>query len=145
MHIRLALLRWTLLIFNQSVFIKVLWSFYENPLTECRSHFLSEVSHAIELRAEKMTSRNKILTATQRLLKLKKSMLARIIDGDEQFKKNDVPKDSHYRFEAINQKASIFLKYILLIHFLSKKACYCSLGTLFGLTYEDKISFRSKN
>ena len=57
-------------------------------------------------------------------------------------KNNDFPNDSHYRFEAINQKTSIYLKYILLKHFLSKKACYSSLRTSFRLTDEDKISFQ---
>ena len=74
-----------------------------------------------------MTSRNQILTAKQRLLKLKKSMLAKIIDGDEEFKKNnDVLKDSHYRFEAVNQKTSIFLKYIINTLQLASNGLYLS-------------------
>ena len=46
-------------------------------------NFLKEVSHAIDLTAQQMTSRTQILTAKQqKSLKLKKSMVARIIDGD---------------------------------------------------------------
>ena len=36
-----------------------------SSLGEFRSHFLSEVSHAIDLKAEQMTSRTQILTPKQ--------------------------------------------------------------------------------
>ena len=74
-----------------------------------------------------MTSSNQTLTAKQRLLKLKKSMLARIIDRDEEFQKNnDVPNDSHYRFEAIKQKTSIFLIYFIKTLQLASNGLYLS-------------------
>ena len=51
-----------------------------------------------------MTSRTQILTAKQyKSLKLKRSLVAKIIDGDNELKKNhDVPNYSRYRFAAIN-------------------------------------------
>ena len=66
--------------------------------------YLSEVSHAIDLKEQQMTSRTQILTAKQKKsLKFKNSMVARIIDGDDELKKkHDVPNNSHYRFVAIN-------------------------------------------
>ena len=62
---------------------------------------MSEVSNAIDLKAEQMTSRTQILTAKQqKSLKSKKSMVARIINGEE-LKKTagqvlpDNPKNCH--------------------------------------------------
>ena len=47
----------------------------------------SEASHANDLKAEQMTSRTQNLTAKQwKSLKLKNSMAARIIDGDDELK-----------------------------------------------------------
>ena len=58
---------------------------HKSSLSEFRSLFLSEVSHPIDLKAEQMTSRTKILTVKAvKSLKLKKSMVARTIDEDDE-------------------------------------------------------------
>ena len=57
-HISLQLLRCTLLIFNKNVH-----KIY-SCISEFSSHFLSEVSHAIDLKAE-MASRTQILIGEQ--------------------------------------------------------------------------------
>ena len=70
------------------MFIKIYSS-----LSEFRSHVWSEVSQALDLKAEEMKSHQQILTAKQeKSMTLKKSIsrcqVARIMDGDNELKKH---------------------------------------------------------
>ena len=69
----------------------------------------------MDIKAEQMTSRTQILTAKQlKSLQLEKSIprsqVARLIDGEDELKKHDVPDSSRYRCTAIKNSISFCAK-----------------------------------
>ena len=68
-------------------------------------NLLSEVNHTTELKTDQITSRTHISTANQKTLKVKRSMVARINDGDDELKKQ--PDEFRSRLEEENLPSSL--------------------------------------